>query len=190
MNDELQIDDTASRDSFDNRAWPLLRYSGPLIYWNICVLIVNGSGLIVVGLFDYNAVAVYSIASMFVAAVIGIGNAVTTPLLAELSRRVSSRGLADISNLIQTATRLNTVFVLGLATVALVAMPTFLRISGMTRGTDVGIPLATLIIVASSIRLVGTPVTMAFIATGTHRKVLIPPMVEEIGRASCRERVF
>lgn len=162
---------------FDNRPWPLLVYSGPLMLWNVCVLVVNGSGIVIVGLFDYNAVAAYSIASMFAAAVVGVGNALSTPLLAEFSR-ASRRGFDGVRSLLGRATRVNAVLVFGLAAGALIVAPYFMRFSGVSAGGVPGLVLAALVALSAAFRLVMSPTTMVFIATGTHRRVIFPPLVE------------
>lgn len=167
--------------SFDNRPWPLLVYSGPLMLWNICVLVVNGAGIVIVGLFAYESVAAFSIASMFAAAVVGVGNAVTTPLLAEFSRVSTSQGgLEELRALLRNAVRINSVVILGLAGGVLLLAPIFLELSGLAM-TGIGeFVLVSCVVLAASLRLLMAPVTMVFIATGTHRRIVLPPVVEAL----------
>jgi O-antigen/teichoic acid export membrane protein len=170
--------DRATPREFDNGPLPLLRYSGPLIYWNICVLIVNGSGLLLVGILDYHAVAAYSVATMFAAAVVGVDNALTAPLIAELSRIVSAQGSRSIAGLIHTVTRLNTALILTLSALVIVIAPIFLSLAGINGSGHTRFAVVALVVLAAGLRLVMTPLTMLFIATGTHRRVLWPPLVE------------
>jgi O-antigen/teichoic acid export membrane protein len=178
---ETSITAVMEASAFDNRPWPLLVYSGPLMLWNICVLVVNGAGIVIVGLFAYESVAAFSIASMFAAAVVGVGNALTTPLLAEFSRVSTSKGgLEELRVLLRNAVRINSVIILGLAGGVLLLAPVFLELSGLAMtGVDEFV-LVGCVVLAASLRLLMAPVTMVFIATGTHRRIVLPPVVEAL----------
>lgn len=162
----------------ESQWWSLLKYSGPLIVWSVCMLIVNGLGVILVARFDYSAVPAYSIAMMFVAAIVGLDNAITAPLLSEFGRVDSLRGRDAMAYAVQTSTRWNTglLFVLA-ACLILVAWP-LLRAAPIESGQTGAFGVMVVAILASALRLCMTPLSMAFIATRTHMRVLWPPVVE------------
>lgn len=162
----------------DAHWWYLLQYSGPLILWSACMLIVSGLGVVLVARFDYGAVPAYSIAMMFVAALVGLDNAVTAPLLPELSRVGIAKGRAALAAAVQNATRLNS-SLLFLAVIVLLSLGWPLLVFAPLKDHEseaFGILLVA--ITANAFRLTMTPMTMAFIATRTHKRVLWPPVIE------------
>ncbi|MCH6471806.1 lipopolysaccharide biosynthesis protein [Sinomonas terrae] len=163
-----------------SRAGHLLRYSGPLMIWNICTLVVNAAGTAIVGRVDFGAVVVYSIATMFVLAIVGVDNAVMSPLLTELGRQASFGDRPKLGSTAIKASRINSA-ILGMLicfsciTVAILADTA--PGSGINSRT---IAIAVLLIVATATRITMTPLTFAFISTGDHRRIVAQPILDAV----------
>ena len=161
-----------------SRMFELLKRSGPLMIWNICVLIVGAAGTAIVARVDFSAVVLYSFSTMFVLAVAGVDNAVLAPMLSEFSRLAVLGNEHALSKTITVATRVNAVVLsaLGFGCLCICTVLTLFGYFGSQslRGTLVVSGL----VLAGIIRLTMTPMTMGFIATGTHRRVVVQPMIE------------
>ena len=159
----------------------LLRYSGPLIIWNVCLLFVTGVGLTLVGRLDYSSVAIYSIAAMIASGLGGIDSALISPLLPELGRRQTAGDSREaFSRVVVKATLLNSGF-LFLVTVGILAYSPWL-VKLLYQGDDDGqiFVIVALVLCANAFRLAMTPVTLAFLATKTHSRIVLPPVVEAV----------
>lgn len=163
-----------------SRSGHLLRYSGPLIVWNVCTLIVSGTGTAIVARVDFRSVAVFSIGTMFVLAVAGVDNAIMTPLLSELGQRASASTKAQLGSTILYASRLNSV-VLSALVILSALMSGLMAEFGHFKSFG---PSATLLVMAlavsAAVRLTMTPLIMGFIATSSHTRVIVQPILEAL----------
>lgn len=158
----------------------LLRYSGPLVIWGLCMLLTTGTGVILVARFDYAAVVPYSIAALMVAAVAGLESAITAPLLPELARVHDREGANRVSYLTKAFSQLNGVFLVAVVAGLLVLSPWMLPLLAKEADGDLieYWPILAILLVGSAIHLAGTPLSLALIATKTHTKAVLPPVVE------------
>lgn len=157
----------------------VLRYSGPLILWNVCMLVVSGFGIVIVARVDYDAVAVYSVCLIAIAAIASLAASVSAPLLPELARLWAARRVDDFSRLITVALGLNSAVLFyvtsGILAVAACIMPL------IERGHGTPIITWTILVLlgaANATRLAMSPLSLAFIATQTHSKIILPPVIE------------
>lgn len=159
----------------------LLRYSGPLMVWSICMLVTTGLDLIIVAHVDYQAVVSYSIAAIVVSAVAGLQSAATGPLLPELARAHTLLGPARVSRLAERFNLVNGTLLFGVTAVLLVAGPLFLPIlahESSSMSLSKSWLILAVLLVGNAFHLAGTPLSLTFIATQTHSKVIVPPVVE------------
>ncbi|TAM70047.1 MAG: hypothetical protein EPN48_06580 [Microbacteriaceae bacterium] len=160
------------------RVGHLLRYSGPLMVWNVCTLVVTAAGTAIVGRVDFKAVVVYSIATIFVLSIAGVDNAIMSPLLSELGYQAAQGDRVRLSRTVVVASRINAV-VLGVLVIVGSASGAALAASGFLQGSDGTTSLIVVgLILAGSIRLTMTPLTFGFVATATHHRVVFQPMIE------------
>lgn len=158
----------------------LIAYSGPLMLWSFCVLITSGAGVVVVGRLDYANVAVYSFGTVIASALIGFQSAVSGPLLPEFAARWVSKQYAALAEMLSTATALNGAALFGLAGVVTALLPVLL--SGYLAVHESGNSwlIVTLVVVGNVIHLLGGPLSIAFIASGRHARIVMPPVVEAL----------
>lgn len=158
----------------------VLRYSGPLMLWNVCMLVISGLGIVIVGRVDYGAVAFYSICLIIVAALSSLESSITAPLLPEFARSWARGQKDDLKRHIGSALAYNGAALYfataGILVVASVVMPFVLGDGGLSAGK--AWIVLTFLMVGSATRLAMTPLSLAFIATRTHSKVLLPPVFE------------
>lgn len=154
----------------------LLAFSGPLILWNLCMIVVNGAGVILVGRLDYGQLAAFGVASMFVAVILGLENAFVGPLLSELGRRHAT-GASHLNDLLLSS-RINGIFLAAISVGMLVAFPFVVQAFPPHIETSLSLGLVAIMLVSNQVRLSMTPLSMMYIATESHRRIVLPPVVE------------
>lgn len=163
-----------------SRAGHLLRYSGPLMVWNVCTLVVSAAGTAIVGRIDFGAVVIYSVSTMFVLAIVGVDNAVMSPLLSELGRQAASGDRPALGRTAMNASRVNSAILAMLVCLSCVVVAVLANTGHLAgQGGDTTI-VVVLLIVAASIRITMTPLTFAFISTGDHRRVVAQPILDAL----------
>ena len=160
----------------------LLRHSGPLIIWSLCMLVITGAGLVIVGRLDFASVATYSIAAVVVGALAGLESASSAPFLPELARIHTKHGATEVSRLVLRFTSINSLLLFA-ATAAVMTFGPFL-FSLLGRGARIdeslGLICLALLMLGSAIHLSGTPLSLAFIASRTHTRVVAQPVLQAI----------
>ena len=156
----------------------LLKYSGPLVIWGICTLVSTGAGLVLVGRLDYANVVPFSIAAIVVSALAGLESSATAPFLPELARTHQLHGRATVTLHAERLSRVNG-GVLFLAVGALLMLaPWFLPVLARHVELSTSWPILVVLLIGNAVHLSGTPISLAFIATKTHTKVILPPIIE------------
>ncbi|WP_162599901.1 hypothetical protein [Nocardioides solisilvae] len=153
----------------------ILGYSGPLIVWSACVLAVNGLGTSLVGALDFAGVATFAVATSMALAVSGFSNAAIAPLLPELSSTLDRQGFRK---LLAQSTRVNALLLLACCVGSWAIGLFVLAGSDGLASTQTSIATVLLVPLAMTIRLTMTPLSMAFIARGTHHRVIFPPLAD------------
>lgn len=158
----------------------LLSYSGPLIVWSICMLVTTGLDLIIVARVDYGAIVPYSIAAVVVSAVAGLESATTGPLLPELARAHTLQGSSRVSQLAERFNSVNAVLLFAVTGVLIAAGPVFLPLLAHSSQLNLheSWPILAVLLSANALHLIGTPLSLTFIATKTHTRVIWPPVIE------------
>lgn len=159
----------------------LLQYSGPLMLWGVCMLITTGAGVILVARLDYQAVVSFSVAAIIVSALAGLESSATAPLLPELARTHELHGSSRVSTLLLKLSAYNGTFLL-LVTATLLALGPWLLPLLLKGDGDVAAAwlILAVLLIGNAIHLTGTPLSLAFIATKTHTRVIYPPVIEAI----------
>jgi O-antigen/teichoic acid export membrane protein len=163
----------------------LLGYSGPLILWNLSMLLVTGIGLAIVARVDYSAVVAYSFATILVAAITGVDSAFMAPVLPELGRSYSLNGMRRVAELVTKISALNSAFVVTAVAGLILLAPVLVTLLAPTASENLPQTLAIIVLLLSSVavRLSMSPMSLAFIATKKHHKVIAPPLIEALSTA-------
>lgn len=170
----------ASRAEHGVRA--LLRYSGPLMVWGLCVLLITGTGTILVARFDYASIVPFSIATVIVSALAGLSTAATAPLLPELARTHALDGINAVSRQVRTLSVLTSSLLFATTAFLLAAAPWYLPILDrrLTDGIGHSWWILAVLLVGNTVHLSGAPMSLAFIATKTHTRVVFPPVIQAV----------
>lgn len=158
----------------------LIKYSGPLMLWNVCVLALGASGTLTVARYDYAAVPAYSIALVISSGITGLDAALLAPVTSELGTRYASG--STYGHFVGKVTRLNSMLlaILTICAAALMASP-YRQVFHLNVHHYV-IPVI-VIIFASALRITMTPLSQLFVASGSHQRVLAGPALETLGTA-------
>lgn len=175
---EQIVSKAESTDVSRVRARDLIKFSGPMAIWGICMLLVSGAGVVIIGRVHYEAVAAYSIAMMMVSAVVGLANALVGPLLSELSRMHGAG--RDIVTSLGVSLRLNSLLVMFLGFGALLVYPAISFILPAYVRNHLSFGVLALLIAGSILRLTMSPLSLLFVATGRHRRIVLPPILEAL----------
>ncbi len=158
--------------------YEIFSYCFSLTIWSFAMLLVNGLDTVIVGFFDFEAVAYYAVAANLIIFISGIQTAlfsVLMPTAAVLSARADEEGLG---RLLITSTRYS-MFVLLLTGLPLVAFAhEILNIWVGNNYASKATILLQLLVIANIVRLSATPYITLLIGTGQQRLIIISPLIE------------
>ena len=159
----------------------LLAYCANLAVWNIAMLLVSGLAIMLVGYFDFSNVPAYSLAATVITIMIGVQQAIISPLLpagSKLNAREETRG--QLSGLLIRATAICiaglfiSVFVLKFFGAALLQ-------AWLGKGYSENILQLLLILAAANmIRNVALPYSMLLLAINMQKEVRLTVIVEGV----------
>jgi O-antigen/teichoic acid export membrane protein len=149
----------------------VLRFTAPLIVWGVAMAVVSGLDLTLVGIVDYHAVRLFSVATVLTAGIVGICNAAFGSTLPEFARLHAIHDIAAFrSLLVQSGTLASTIISAMLATaVGFVALVPQLH-GAWTYLALLGLGMAARVAVA--------PISYALVGSGAHRSLVLPPLLE------------
>lgn len=161
------------------RIWrELFDYCGSLTIWSLAMLLISGLDLTLVGYFQFEAVAYYSVAAILVTFIAGMQNAVFNALI-PASAVLHARGESgQLGRMMITATRYGSILLL-LTGLPLIFEGKWLLALWVGRSyagqADVFLKV---LVLANIIRLSATPYVVTLIGTGEQRRVTVTPILE------------
>lgn len=158
----------------------ILSFSGPLIAWNLSLLFVTGAGLAIVGRVDYGAVAAYAVANIFAVGITSLDSALLASLIPEFSRAHAVGDRQRLARGVLRASRVNSIFVVLMAggIIAFAPIIAILLVNAADRPLAVFLIIG--VVVSASLRAFPAPLSLAFVATGTHKRIYFPPILEAV----------
>ena len=156
----------------------LAGYCYSLMIWSLSMLMINGLDLILVGRFQFYALAPFAIASTLVTTIQGVQLAIfnaTMPHAAVLHARRDTLGLG---RLVVQNTQLGVLLLLLLGMPLLLYSGPILHAWVGQQYVAQGRALLNILVVANIIRLVAAPYTVALVASGQQRLVTVSPLLE------------
>jgi len=158
----------------------LIRYCSTLSVWSFAMLLVSGLDVTIVGLFNFQAVGAYSIAVTLIMFFTGLNAAAFSAMLAPIAVLQARQDYSRIRHLVLVTTRLNSyasmggivvAFLFGRALVRLWVGPSYLALT---------LPVLEILLVAQTIRLVGSAYGTALLSMGLQRYGIISALVEGV----------
>ena len=159
----------------------LWHYCASLAVWNLAMLFVNGVDMILVGHFDFEKVAAYSLAVTFITILVGVLQAVLNPLVAiAASSFANPLKVGNLPKLLSLSS-------LGCSALMVVIVSVFFWIGkdvlklwvSAEYVTDVYLIL-TVILIAHSIRNALMPFSIFLIAIAEQKKAFVPAVIEGV----------
>ncbi|MGH9585581.1 MAG: oligosaccharide flippase family protein [Acidobacteriaceae bacterium] len=155
-------------------------YCFSLTVWSLSMLLVNGFDLILVGRFQFSAVAPYAVAAMLVTFLAGAQNAVfgvIMPHAATLQARENREGLGK---LLISSTRLGTLLLLASGLPLIVFAFEILKLWIGPNIAESGQSLLVILLIANIVRLIGAPYASILVGTGQQKLVIVSPIMEGV----------
>jgi O-antigen/teichoic acid export membrane protein len=158
----------------------LFSYCMSLTVWSISMMLVNGLDLLLVGRFQLEALAPYSMAITLVTLLAGIQSAIfgaTMPHAAVLHARKNSEALGKM---VISATRLGVLILVLSGLPLLIYSPILMKIwVGKQYSLEAHMPL-TILLIANMVRLSGLPYATVLVASAQQRLVTLSPILEGV----------
>jgi len=160
----------AGRELFD--------YCVSLTIWSFAMLLVSGLDISLVGYFEFEKVAYYTVATTLIVFLIGVQNALFNVMIPSTAVLQARGDAVELGRIMIAATRYGIFILLGLGLPLILAARPILSIWVGSRYALEGTLILRFLTVANIIRLSAVPYIMALIGTGQQRLVTITPLLE------------
>jgi O-antigen/teichoic acid export membrane protein len=168
------------RNASYRQAKGIFEFCISLTVWNLAMLMVQGLDTTIVGIFDFQALAYYSLAVTLVLFSGGLHSAIIAPLLPSATALAAVNSSCSMGDLLIVSTRRSSLILLTLA-VPIMSYP--IPILSLWVGVDYAREIAPILIVVmlgTILRLTATPYAMLLVATGRQQLIIWTPLVAGI----------
>ncbi len=159
-------------------ALQLVRSCSSLSVWALCMLLVSGLDIMIVGHFRFAQVGVYSIAATLCSFYAGLNSSIISALLTPIAALHASGQRQAIASILHKVTRLNAIGNYALLLCCMAFAPAVLKVWVGPEYADRAFPLFAVLILAQALRLVGNPYGVTLIAIGRQNSGF-PPAISE-----------
>lgn len=158
----------------------LLRYAGPLILWGLTYLAATGLGVAIVAHFAYRDLVPFTLAQVIYTGIYGLIIAIGTSLLPEFARAgVQTPEL--LAQKVILSTRIHSALLYSIAAAAVAAVPLFLYLAaGPAIEHALAWGTAIALVWAASIHMSTYPLSLAFVATARHHRLILAPVMQGV----------
>ena len=161
-------------------AFELARYCSTLVIGSLCMGLISGLDVIIVGHYDFAAVGAYSVAVLLVAFFTGANYAVSAALLAPIAVLQERGEWLRIRNLVIHVTRLSSFLDIALTLLVFLFGGALLRRWVGESYALQALPILKILVIANAIRLLGAPFSAALIATNQQHHGISGSVTEGI----------
>jgi O-antigen/teichoic acid export membrane protein len=158
----------------------LYGYCLGLTVMSFSMLLVTGLDLVLVGRFDFVAVAPYSVSAAMVTLISGLVYAVINVVMPHAAALHARENASDLGKLVITTTRLSVLLLILSGMPMLIYAGPILHLWIGQRYVASGTPLLVILIVANIIRLLGAPYAIVLVAAGQQNYIKVSPLSEGI----------
>ncbi len=158
----------------------LVRYCSTLSIWSMGMLMVSGLDVTIIGLFKFQAVGAYSIATTLILFFTGLNGAAFSALMAPVAVLQARQEFSRIGRLMIVATRLNSYFSMTVIIVVFLFGRTLILAWVGASYLAVTLPVLEILLVAQAIRLVGNGFGTVLVGMGQQRYGLVPVVIEGV----------
>jgi O-antigen/teichoic acid export membrane protein len=162
----------AGRELFD--------YCLSLSVWSLGMLLVSGLDVALVGHFEFEKVAYYSVAATLIVFLAGVQNALFNVMIPSTAVMQARGNSVQLGRVMITATRYGSFILLLMGLPLILAAKGILNVWIGPRYAEQGARILELLTAANIIRLSAIPYAMTLIGTGQQRLVIITPLLEGV----------
>lgn len=156
----------------------IVAYCFSLSIWSFATMLVTGLDLTLVGIFDFEAVASYSIAASLITFVAGLQSALFSTLIPEAAMLGARNNSRQLGTILISSTRYGMFILLISGLPLVIGAHTLLTLWVGPNYAASGTLLVQILVIANIVRLAALPYTMLLIGTGQQRLVTITPLIE------------
>jgi O-antigen/teichoic acid export membrane protein len=153
-------------------------YCFSLTIWSFSTMLVTGLDLVLVGRFQFGALAAYGVAAGLVSFIIGVQYAIFGAIMPEAAVVHARKDSAQLGRMVLTSTRLGVLLLLLTGMLLLIYVTPLMRLWVGAAYAAQGHGLLTILLIANMVRLIGVPYAVVLIGTGQQRQVLVTPLAE------------
>ncbi len=161
-------------------ALQLALYCSTLTIWSLCMGLVSGLDVIIVGHYDFPSVGAYSVAVVLVAFFTGVNYAVSAALLAPIVVLQERGEWRQIRTLIVNITRLSSFFDIAMTLLIFLFGGTLLKHWVGDSYAVQALPILKILVIANAIRLIGAPLSAALVATNQQHHGISGAVAESV----------
>ncbi|MGA3345654.1 MAG: hypothetical protein ABSC76_12365 [Terracidiphilus sp.] len=165
-------------------ALELARYCSTLAIWSLCMGLVSGLDVIIVGHYDFAAVGAYSVAVVLVAFFTGVNYAICAALLAPIAALQERGEWPRIRKLIVNVTRLSSFVDLAATMLIFLYGGALLRRWVGESYALQALPILKVLVIANAIRLLGAPLSAALVATNQQHHGISGAVAEGVSNVA------
>jgi O-antigen/teichoic acid export membrane protein len=156
----------------------LLEYCFSLSVWSFAMLLVTGLDVLMVGYFQFAAVAYYAVAATLITFLAGLQNAVFSVLIPSTAVEHARGNAEQLGAIMVTATRYGSFLLLLTGLPLILAAKPILTVWVGSSYASGGEKILQVLVIANMIRLSAVPYVSALIGTGQQRLVVVTPLLE------------
>jgi O-antigen/teichoic acid export membrane protein len=162
----------------------LAAYCSTLAVWSIGMLLISGLDVTIVGFFNFAAVGYYSVAVTLINVFTGINASIFGALMTPVAVMQARKEHGRIRHLVITATQLNSYACLTLTIAAFLFGGELLRLWVGPLYATQALPILVTLMVAQTVRLMGSAYGTALVATGQQHYGLSTVLTEAVLNAT------
>ncbi|MGD0929719.1 MAG: hypothetical protein ABR902_03620 [Candidatus Korobacteraceae bacterium] len=161
-------------------AHELLGYCFGLTVMSFSMLLVTGFDLILVGRFQFNAVAAYSVSAAMITFVAGVLSAILNVMMPHAAALHARQNPEELGRLVILSTQVGVILLIFTGVPPLIYAAPILRVWIGQQYVQTGQPILVVLLVANMIRLIGLPYAIVLISAGQQRLIKVSPLTEGI----------
>jgi O-antigen/teichoic acid export membrane protein len=158
----------------------IIEYCFGLTIWSIAMLLISGLDTMIVGYFDYKAVAFYSLAINLTTFLIGLNSSIFNVLMPSAAIMGAKEDYVGLGKLLIKSTRYSLIILILTSAPLVIGAEWILNLWVGPRYASSTAPILQILVIANVIRQSGFPYSILAIATGQQRKIIITPFIEGI----------
>jgi O-antigen/teichoic acid export membrane protein len=158
----------------------LLPYCFGLTVMSFSMLLVTGLDLIVVGRFQFSAVAAYSVAASMVTFIAGGLYAALNAMMPHAATVHARQKPQELGSLVIVSTQIAIILLVFTSIPVLIYAAPILKVWIGQRYVQTGYPILAVLLIANIIRLIGAPYATVLVSAGQQRLIKISPLTEGI----------